>query len=188
MKYSFAILAIVGVAVAQIQGLDQFPPCGLTCLTSSMSGSSCAVTDFKCTCSDQAFISKASQCIKSSCQPDDQKKALAAAQTLCASQGVDINPPHSSTESSAKPTTKPTAKPTASAEPVYPSATPSVEPTAQSSEVPESTLVPSSSKPATNATASLTPPVATQPPGNSAGRASAALGLVGLGMLVAIAL
>ncbi|KAF8250398.1 hypothetical protein K440DRAFT_659410 [Wilcoxina mikolae CBS 423.85] len=182
MKYSFAILAIIGVAAAQ--GLDQFPSCGLTCLTGAMQGSACAATDFKCTCSDQAFIAKASECIMSSCQPDDQKKALAAAKTLCASAGVDISPSHSSAESTAKHT----AKPTASAEPVYPSGVPSVKPTAQSSEVPATTLVPSSSAPASNATASLTHPIATQAPGNSAGRASAALGLVGLGMLAAIAL
>ena len=66
MKSSFALLAFVAVAVAQIPGL---PSCANNCINLP---SECQITDYKCICTDKNFISGISCCVSQHCGASDQ--------------------------------------------------------------------------------------------------------------------
>ncbi|KAH0613998.1 uncharacterized protein H6S33_005884 [Morchella sextelata] len=90
MKSVF-VLAIAGlVASVSAQSLSDLPSCALTCLTTGLAATSCSITDFKCACSNTAFVSGSATCIQGSCPEADQQKALSAAGALCSAAGVTI--------------------------------------------------------------------------------------------------
>ncbi|KAA8896160.1 hypothetical protein FN846DRAFT_966155 [Sphaerosporella brunnea] len=201
MKFTAIFVAAALAAVASAQDLNAFPSCGLTCLTSNLSATGCSLTDFKCACSNQAFIDTSTKCIQSSCSPADQQKSLAAAKALCKSAGVDISPPVSTTAaatSSAPATTSSAAATTSSAaatseapstSSAAPETTSSAAATSSCDSTTLATVVPTGSVPSGNSTNATvtTPPMASQT-ANAGGRFQAAFSLMGLGLLAAFAL
>ncbi|KAI5851215.1 hypothetical protein DFP73DRAFT_144558, partial [Morchella snyderi] len=90
MKSVF-VFAIAGlVASVSAQSLSDLPSCALSCLTTGLAATDCSITDFKCACSNTAFVSGSATCIQDACPEADRQKALAAAGALCASAGVTI--------------------------------------------------------------------------------------------------
>jgi len=174
MKFSTVAIAAALAVVASAQ-LDAFPKCGITCLTEDVKDTGCELTDFECSCSNKAFIEKATACIHSSCDASDQQEALTAAVVLCKSAGVDISPPTTSA-----PETTATPAPTSSAP-------------KEEEEKPTSSAIvvaPSASAKPSNATTNgtITAPIETQPPTSGSSRAAAAMSIVGLGLLAAFSL
>jgi len=200
MKVSIVLLAAVA-SLASAQ-LDKFPPCGLECLMGAVANSGCSVTDFKCNCESQQMVDESTMCVLEKCaSQEDQLTSNDAAHELCAGVGVDINPPINSAT-----ITRPGSNPEPTAAPEEPA--PTAEEPAPTAEVPEpSAEVPAESSaaapmpsaghggheeeapaPASNASSGSLTPIATQAPGSAAGRTTATLGLVGLGVIAALAL
>ncbi|KAI9158343.1 Satratoxin biosynthesis SC14 cluster protein [Paramyrothecium foliicola] len=66
--FSACVLAAGAHALDLISAAGKLPPCGLTCLTSSIAASSCSsILDAECICSDTKFQDAATQCVVGSC-------------------------------------------------------------------------------------------------------------------------
>ncbi|ETW77657.1 hypothetical protein HETIRDRAFT_151984 [Heterobasidion irregulare TC 32-1] len=93
MHFSDVVLLIVAsactVSASLVPRQAVFPNCALPCLTSANFGS-CNTSDIGCLCSSSAFIDSVAQCIQSGCSGTDVQKALSAAQTECANNGVTL--------------------------------------------------------------------------------------------------
>jgi len=189
--YAIAFAAVAAVASAQ---LDDLPACALTCLTGGLGETGCDITDFKCACSNEKFVSDSAACIRSGCDASEQQAALAGAVALCKSAGVDIPTTFPGSEPT-EPATSEAPEPTAPAEPSAEPTSAEEEPTAapsygSGSMAPEPTTTASPTSPGNdtgNGTASstLSPPVQTD---NGAGKTTAAFSVMGLGFLAAFIL
>ncbi|KAK6516176.1 hypothetical protein TWF506_006088 [Arthrobotrys conoides] len=117
MKTSGILAVAAGAALAAAQ-LDKIPTCALTCAITSLSGTGCAQTDIACICKASSFLSGILTCIQGSCNEEQIKQTLEAAQVLCAGAGVTITVPGSEPTSAApEPTTSaPEPEPTTTEE------------------------------------------------------------------------
>lgn len=93
MKYSYATLAIV-VAVAQAQTIADIPPCAISCFTTVLANTPCeTLTDLACQCRQSQLLPDLAPCVASSCSPAEAEGVRTAAQSLCASVGVNVEVP-----------------------------------------------------------------------------------------------
>jgi len=199
MRYSIAI-AVAGLAVSVFsQGLADLPPCATQCLLSGLAGTGCEITDFKCACSDEKFVAGSTTCIRGSCGPADQEKALAVSKALCKKAGVDITPPGVPASTATPKPVPDSSKPVSSAAPTPTATIPATSVASvpihtsagsiATSAVPtlHSPTVPISGNQTVNSTYTK-PPMETQT-GNSAARVGglSALSLLGLGVMGALA-
>ncbi|KAL9043444.1 MAG: hypothetical protein Q9214_003372 [Letrouitia sp. 1 TL-2023] len=94
--------------------LSSLPECARTAATAGLTKTSCSLTDVKCICSATAFISSLTTAVQNSCSSSEQQATLAFAQTLCGSQGIQLNVPGASAaadtaDTAAAPASSPTA-------------------------------------------------------------------------------
>ncbi|KAI4124495.1 MAG: hypothetical protein LQ347_005716 [Umbilicaria vellea] len=94
MHYStLAALAVLAAPFAGAQSLSSLPTCAQAPAEAGIGATGCTLTDFKCLCSAQAFISSLTTQIQTACSPADQAATLAFAQQLCGSVGITIPTP-----------------------------------------------------------------------------------------------
>lgn len=132
MKFS-AVALVAIAAVASAQSIADIPACAQTCLLPALQATGCDLTDFKCSCSNNKFVSDSTACIQKACPPADVIKAAKATYELCKSVGVII------------PTQAPSAAPSTTAAPVSTSSAAQVS-TSTAAPEPTSTEAPSSTE------------------------------------------
>jgi len=79
-------LSIASLAVAQAPP----PACATNCVNNTPSSKCTNKTDVNCLCHDDDFITKATQCILTTCQGNDVQASEQFAQQLCAAVGVTL--------------------------------------------------------------------------------------------------
>ncbi|KAJ6779950.1 hypothetical protein PWT90_06596 [Aphanocladium album] len=90
------VLAVAGVAVAQLPDLSTVPQCALTCLIPAVGKIGCPLTDIKCSCDKADELKKEVEpCLKSGCSEEDYKKAVGLSDTLCGPSGGSSSAPAS---------------------------------------------------------------------------------------------
>ncbi|MCJ1361051.1 hypothetical protein MMC16_000148 [Acarospora aff. strigata] len=100
MQYSkIAIIAAVATPFVAAQDLASLPACAQAAATSSLGSTGCALTDIKCICNASSYLSSLQQQISSACNAADQASALAFAQQICSSAGVNLNVPSAAVSS-----------------------------------------------------------------------------------------
>ncbi|KAK6362279.1 hypothetical protein TWF730_005975 [Orbilia blumenaviensis] len=114
MKFSTVVLTVATFATAAFAQLDQFPPCGQTCLVSNIGSAGCTGIDIPCICNSKPFFDKVVPCIESGCASQaDQDKSVAAAIGLCKASNPNVGDwlpkPPTTTQPPTEPT--PTNKP-----------------------------------------------------------------------------
>ncbi|EXJ64907.1 hypothetical protein A1O7_01246, partial [Cladophialophora yegresii CBS 114405] len=96
----FFSVAAVGISTllhfAASQDLSTLPSCAVSCATSAIGSTGCAITDAACVCSASSFLTGVQSCISTACSPTDQAATLAFAQQYCGSAGVTITLPTAS--------------------------------------------------------------------------------------------
>ncbi|MCJ1301188.1 hypothetical protein MMC08_003987 [Hypocenomyce scalaris] len=184
MHYStLAALAVLAAPFAGAQSLSDLPTCAQGPAEAGIGATGCALTDFQCICTAQAFISSLTTEIQSACSPSDQAATLAFAQQLCGSVGVTIPSPSSAAAASPAATTPmTTAMTTAVTTPVTTAKSPAATESADGQ--PE---VPTSAAPLKTANATT---VATSTPtvykGSAAGLTAKTAALVLVGAVAAV--
>ncbi|KAK6528894.1 hypothetical protein TWF694_004124 [Orbilia ellipsospora] len=117
MKFS-AVTLVAVAAVASAQSIADIPACAQTCLLPALQATGCQLTDFKCSCSNEQFVSGSTACILKACSKADAEKAAAATYGLCKSAGVTIHtepiPDTGATSSAAAPPSSSAAAPATS--------------------------------------------------------------------------
>ncbi|KAF3915976.1 hypothetical protein AA313_de0208042 [Arthrobotrys entomopaga] len=118
MKFS-AVTLVAVAAVASAQSIADIPACAQTCLLPALQATGCSLTDFKCSCSNEDFVSGSTACILKACSPSDAEKAAKATYELCQSVGVTIHTqpiPGATTSAAAAPSSSEAAPASSSAE------------------------------------------------------------------------
>ncbi|KAG9043483.1 hypothetical protein FS837_009493 [Tulasnella sp. UAMH 9824] len=97
------IFIIVATSLASASALvargpSDYPSCSLPCFTNADTGD-CAPTDNACLCTNKPYLRSTTDCIQSSCSPQDLQAAAVIAQQICGDAGVDIR-----TDPAAQPT------------------------------------------------------------------------------------
>src|SRR5689334_11029377 len=96
MHFTSALLTIatiitgVTAAPSSLDGLGALPSCATTCAIGGVQKTSCAMTDFKCICSDTAFLESIQSCVVDACDASQQQATLNVASSLCGAAGVTI--------------------------------------------------------------------------------------------------
>jgi len=155
MKFTIVALATVGLVTAQ--SISDIPACAQTCLLPALQKTGCDLTDFKCSCSNSAFVSGSSACIQTACSAADVVKAAQATYLLCKSVGVTI--PTAAVSSPATSAAASSSVAPASSAPV--SSAPASSAAASTSETPVSSAAPLSSYASAPTTAVTTKAVVT---------------------------
>ncbi|KJY00820.1 cfem domain containing protein [Zymoseptoria brevis] len=73
--------------------LSTIPQCALQCLTQSLTTSTCAATDFECSCKDSSYNKVAEKCVKSSCTIRQQLTTKNATEVICRRDPPVMQPP-----------------------------------------------------------------------------------------------
>jgi len=115
MKFTTVAFAAVSAAIVSAQGIADIPACAQTCLLTGIQKTGCDLTDFKCTCSNNQFITESTACIQTSCPAADVAKAAQATYELCKSVGITI-PTAGPASSTAAAATSSAAAPASSSE------------------------------------------------------------------------
>ncbi|KIM41248.1 hypothetical protein M413DRAFT_445285 [Hebeloma cylindrosporum] len=94
MRFSTVAFTLFGAAAsASASSLfarqDTLPACAIPCTTSADLGG-CTVTDTKCLCTNDAFVSSTTKCVQAACTGDDLAAALKFSQDLCLKVGVTL--------------------------------------------------------------------------------------------------
>jgi len=101
MKYSFVALALGVTSVLGQSIVPGLPECATDCLVKGLASTGCEIVDFKCSCSNEAFVTGARTCIAGVCDEADQQKALEVAGDLCAKAGAPFPSAPASSSTSA---------------------------------------------------------------------------------------
>ncbi|MCJ1224468.1 hypothetical protein MMC12_001113 [Toensbergia leucococca] len=78
-------------SITTAQSISDVPACAETAALSSISSTGCQLTDFKCICTDQSFISSLLPVVQNSCSAADFQKTITFTQNLCSSVGITLN-------------------------------------------------------------------------------------------------
>ncbi|KAJ3490626.1 hypothetical protein NLI96_g1299 [Meripilus lineatus] len=108
MRFSTVLIALAGIVASTSASrlfARQYPDCANPCIANADIGT-CDPSDLGCLCKNEQFIASTTQCIISSCNPEDTIKAEDVAKSFCESVGVTL---------SGTPTLSPSATPTGSA-------------------------------------------------------------------------
>ncbi|KAL9612659.1 MAG: hypothetical protein Q9167_002741 [Letrouitia subvulpina] len=114
-------IAVLGFILPLVRAQDSIslsslPECARTAATAGLTKTSCSLTDVKCICSTTAFISSLATAVQNSCSSSEQKVTLTFAQTLCGSEGIQLNVPGASAAADTADTaTAPASSPIAAA-------------------------------------------------------------------------
>ncbi|MCJ1376739.1 hypothetical protein MMC20_007984 [Loxospora ochrophaea] len=82
-----------GLALAvftSAQSLSDLPSCAVSCVGNGLSSTGCAETDFKCICSDSAWIGQLTCCVESACDQADQQTTVQFADQICKTVNIDL--------------------------------------------------------------------------------------------------
>ncbi|KIO22158.1 hypothetical protein M407DRAFT_216884 [Tulasnella calospora MUT 4182] len=117
----FPVLAtsLVSASALVARSPSDYPSCSLPCLTNADT-SICSPTDNACLCTNNSYLRSTTDCIQSSCSPEDLDAAAVIARKICSVAGVDIMTNPAAQPTSASASAAPTGATSSNAAPTSP--------------------------------------------------------------------
>ncbi|KAK3806812.1 MAG: hypothetical protein J3Q66DRAFT_358518 [Benniella sp.] len=85
-------LALAMTEPMAAQSVWDIPSCARDgCLVPNLQSTGCPTLNFKCSCSNEKFVSDSTACIPTKCSEEDTKDAKRAIRKLCKAHGVKLS-------------------------------------------------------------------------------------------------